>query len=150
MAGWASCRLLRDYSSFLQIPAGLRNRHHTVRHSEYLGINLPYVVGYWHLWSRFYRLRLKIVVFSGIFQQLKYCTDSHVPLRMNYHNFGGPITFHLVPSSCKKFNLLKTLVCYQTPAKVMKSPSASAAPAAVLSHANTLSWDSEHGKHYTC
>ena len=31
--------------------------------------------------------------------------DIYVPLRMNFNNFGGPLTFHLVLSSGKNVDL---------------------------------------------
>ncbi len=45
-----------------------------------------------------------------------FCSDNHVSLRMNFNNFGDPLTFHLVPSS--GHNLSHTwvyvMLCYVT------------------------------------
>ncbi len=55
---------------------------------------------------------------------MKFGTDIHVPL-MNCKLFGDLLTFHLAPSSGQHFDLSKTLVYDQTPAKLMTFPSAS-------------------------
>lgn len=48
---------------------------------------------------------------------VKFGTHTYGPQKINYNNL-NPTTFHLVPSSVK--------ICYQTPAKLMTLPSASA------------------------
>ncbi len=57
--------------------------------------------------------------------QLLDCLQLHLahsimpPLRMNFNDFGGPLNFHLVPSSSQNFNLSNTLVYDEIPAKLM-------------------------------
>ena len=51
--------------------------------------------------------------------------DIHAPIRMNYHYFGDPLTFYLMPSSGHDFNLYNMLVHDQIFAKLMTIPSTS-------------------------
>ena len=74
----------------------------------------------------------------------------HVPLRMNCNNFACPFTFPLVPSSSQNLNLSNYL-----PANLTAFPSDILRYTFLVLmskcyHANTLNWDCEHGKHYTC
>ncbi len=50
---------------------------------------------------------------------MEFVADIHVPLRMNYNNFGDPLTFHLAPSSGPNFILSNTVVYDQIPAKLV-------------------------------
>lgn len=50
----------------------------------------------------------------------------YVALMMNYNNFGGLLSFHLVSSSAQNFNLANTWVCDRRLAKLMTFASAGA------------------------